>query len=685
MPAMPVFQEELTIEIPRNALRFNSKFESGNLNKVIMISENFYVLYLENEPGNPCLQWYYFEVKNKRTQNVTFQIANLGKFESLYNEGMKPLVKSTKEGSQWKRSGSNITYSQNKENNSYSLTFNYNFTHTDDTVYFAYSHPYTYADLLIDLEKIINNHSDIARVDKITESLCGNSLFMITITEDLPNYFSFSEEKYYCRISAAQRNILRKRKIRAGCKNEFVHKKGIFLSSRVHPGETVSSFMMQGAIDFLLSNTRSAQILRKNFIFKLVPMLNPDGVRYGNTRVSLIGADLNRRWQDPNPIIHPCIYTVKKFLKVFSEMHECLLFCDMHGHSIKKNVFFYGCNEKPVEVEQSRKNLIARVIPFLLSKRNKLVSYKDCRFRMEKNKESTARISIFRQFGIVNSLTLEASFYGPSSMEAYSKPRNDLHMLLDDLRSIGKDLCMVLFVYLSPSNYIRTLQNVSRMLRDPIQISKPAVIVQDSGEEENAVYSFKKDIINADGVWDGVEFEYVSEEDSESYASDMDDNNFSEEFKKEEKIDENKTQLKTITPPRLTRRIIKLPKSEKSEIGLSPEAFFKIPGISVFSFNLRAKSSEILSKLAQSRITREKSKITENESKTSKLFILNNENRFQEKAESSRVKFKNFDNIHKNWLNSKSGMLLKRPKTKRVDTKPAQLVHINRYPASTQK
>lgn len=46
----------------------------------------------------------------------------------------------------------------------------------------------------------------------------------------------------------------------------------------MHPGETNASFMIQGVIDFLLSDSREARILRKNFIFRIVPMLNPDGV-----------------------------------------------------------------------------------------------------------------------------------------------------------------------------------------------------------------------------------------------------------------------------------------------------------------------------------------------------------------------------------------------------------------------
>ena len=90
----PEFLPDFTMEIPKNSLKFNSKFESANLYKAIMISDNLYVLVLEKEPNNACLQWYYFQVTNIKQAVVTFKIINLGKYESLYNEGMKPLIKS---------------------------------------------------------------------------------------------------------------------------------------------------------------------------------------------------------------------------------------------------------------------------------------------------------------------------------------------------------------------------------------------------------------------------------------------------------------------------------------------------------------------------------------------------------------------------------------------------------------
>jgi murein tripeptide amidase MpaA len=51
---------------------------------------------------------------------------------------------------------------------------------------------------------------------------------------------------------------------------------------------------MEGIIDFLLSNRAEALILRDKYVFKIIPMLNPDGVIVGNYRCSLGGHDLNR-------------------------------------------------------------------------------------------------------------------------------------------------------------------------------------------------------------------------------------------------------------------------------------------------------------------------------------------------------------------------------------------------------
>jgi hypothetical protein len=61
-------------------------------------------------------------------------------------------------------------------------------------------------------------------------------------------------------------------------------KKRVVLTGRVHPGEAPASWMMKGFLDFLTGDSKEAALLRSLFVFKIVPMLNPDGVIYGNNR-----------------------------------------------------------------------------------------------------------------------------------------------------------------------------------------------------------------------------------------------------------------------------------------------------------------------------------------------------------------------------------------------------------------
>ncbi|XP_030878049.1 cytosolic carboxypeptidase 6-like, partial [Leptonychotes weddellii] len=95
---------------------------------------------------------------------------------------------------------------------------------------------------------------------------------------------------------------------------EGAEQKVVFITGRVHPGETPSSFVCQGIIDFLISQHPIARVLREHLVFKIAPMLNPDGVYLGNYRCSLMGFDLNRHWLDPSPWAHPTLHGVKQLI-----------------------------------------------------------------------------------------------------------------------------------------------------------------------------------------------------------------------------------------------------------------------------------------------------------------------------------------------------------------------------------
>ncbi|KAI5095106.1 cytosolic carboxypeptidase 1 [Silurus meridionalis] len=121
-------------------------------------------------------------------------------------------------------------------------------------------------------------------------------------------------------------------------------KRVVFLTARVHPGESPASFICQGVIDFLVSQHPVAQVLRDHVVFKIVPMLNPDGVYLGNYRCSLMGFDLNRHWQDPSQWAHPTLHAVKQLIIQMNQDPKVSLefYIDVHAHSTMMNGFMYG-------------------------------------------------------------------------------------------------------------------------------------------------------------------------------------------------------------------------------------------------------------------------------------------------------------------------------------------------------
>lgn len=370
-------------------LVFESRFECGNLSMAIKASNEEYNLVLQNDinsKGNT--QWFYYQVKNTSSgMDVKFNIVNFTKKDSLYNEGMKILVFSEKENEAsqlgWFREGSNISYYENNirrpgsSKHFFSLSFNYKFKYAEDTVYFAYCFPYSYSDLMQDLLRLENDPfvSTIMSRKLLCDSIGGNRCELLTIT------------------APGNPEAIRKRK-------------GVVLTARVHPGETVGSWMMKGSIDFLTSSCKEADILRQAYVFKIIPMLNPDGVIYGNYRCGLAGVDLNRRWKNPNKNLHPTIFASKRLIKSFAKERPLELVCDMHGHSRRKNIFAYGCNI-PDAPEKTR------AYPYIVSKISQFFLYSYCSFKMQKAKESTLRISLFKETSCPFVYTLEASFCGP--------------------------------------------------------------------------------------------------------------------------------------------------------------------------------------------------------------------------------------------------------------------------------
>jgi murein tripeptide amidase MpaA len=81
---------------------------------------------------------------------------------------------------------------------------------------------------------------------------------------------------------------------------KYTDKPVILITSRVHPGEVGASHALNGMLEFLTGNDDVAIRLRNDYMFLVVPMLNPDGVYNGNNRMDSLGQNLNRFYHLPD-------------------------------------------------------------------------------------------------------------------------------------------------------------------------------------------------------------------------------------------------------------------------------------------------------------------------------------------------------------------------------------------------
>lgn len=371
-------------------------------------SENEYNLYLcsDTNAQNRC-QWFYFCASNVRQGRVVkFNIVNMTKYPYFIKDGMKPSYFSEKEHrsiySSWSTNridnltlskstakisgGRTIRLSDDQESEAqetaanYVLSFTHTFKYDYDKVYFAFVTPYPYTRLL----KFLNYVEPLIQDDSIIykrERLCSS---LLEIPVDA------------IAISSARRGPR--------------EKTYIVITARMHSAETAGSYKVQGIVKFLVSSDPVAESLRRNHIFLIVPLVNPDGVLLGNNRCSLAGNDMNRCWGSPDKFQEPVIHKLKsKLAEIYrTGKNQILIYSDLHGHSRLCNSFMFACHKGTGTLCSWTK---ARLLPRILAKRCHMFNYHSCSFKVEPKKANTARIIVWKEFKVVNSFTLESSQY----------------------------------------------------------------------------------------------------------------------------------------------------------------------------------------------------------------------------------------------------------------------------------
>ncbi len=126
--------------------------------------------------------------------------------------------------------------------------------------------------------------------------------------------------------------------------NDGPGKRRVCIIARQHPGETMSEWFVEGALERLLDEDDPvSRALLGEAVFYIVPNMNPDGSALGNFRTNAAGQDINRAWLAPSLEVSPEVVAVRRML----EQTGVDLFLDVHGDESAPCSFAIGCEGNP--------------------------------------------------------------------------------------------------------------------------------------------------------------------------------------------------------------------------------------------------------------------------------------------------------------------------------------------------
>ncbi|XP_060645962.1 cytosolic carboxypeptidase 6 isoform X1 [Drosophila nasuta] len=374
----------------RGHLCFDAAFETGNLGKAELVGEFEYDLFLRPDTCNPRYRfWFNFTVDNvKQDQRVLFNIVNISKSRNLFNCGLTPLVKSSSRP-KWQRLPKRqvFFYRSAMHQGHYVLSFGFNFDKEEDVYMFALASPYSYSRLQSYLNVIDARQGPEKRFTRcvLVKSLQNRNVDLVTIDQVTHNQRSTNRlERSFIRV--------------------------IVILCRTHSSEAPASHVCQGLIEFLVGNHPIAQVLRENFVFKIVPMVNPDGVFLGNNRCNLMGQDMNRNWHVASEYTQPELHAIRNVLKELdnSDTYQIDFVIDLHANSSMHGCFIYGNTYE--DVYRYERHL---VFPRLFASNAQDYVAEHTMFNADERKAgSVRRYCCERLSDTVNAYTLEVSMAG---------------------------------------------------------------------------------------------------------------------------------------------------------------------------------------------------------------------------------------------------------------------------------
>ena len=248
------------------SILFNSNFEGGSLGKVEVMGAADFRCHVEgqyNEYGrNRQASWYYFRMDHVQGREITITLTDfVGEYNNTpgacpMNAGTIPVF--SYDNQTWTHFAAMQWDDQKKEAR---LTF----TPECDAVWIAHIPPYTPERLQRLLGEI--NKSPDAKIEIIGKSVQGRELYQVTVTDE----------------AVPDKN-----------------KKVVWLMVRQHAWEAATSYVLEGALQWIISNDPKAIALRKQVVFVFTPTLDPDGCLHGKIRFNANGFDVNRHFDEVN-------------------------------------------------------------------------------------------------------------------------------------------------------------------------------------------------------------------------------------------------------------------------------------------------------------------------------------------------------------------------------------------------
>ena len=480
-------------------ITFTSEFNSGNMKQCTKIKENqFSILIASDCEGKYILNkisifkiWFYFGVISEKERNIKISIDNLNNFYKIFKNGYKicynildenetPASYQNKykenEETNWKRLDKDYELNLDIESNLLSIKFNFDLP-KKRYVLFSFCFPWSYdknESFLKHIKEKIKNKNIYYHDEILTLSKEKRNIHLLTIT---------SKKNIINNKKESNINGLFPDKNRC---NLILHDKHIiFITARVHPGETPGTLMFNGILKLLIDNdNQMSKILLDNFIFKLIPIINVDGVSNGYFRLNNEGYNLNRCYLGPSPKITPENYAITKLFYFYSSNYKVRYYFDLHADMNVRGVYTFG-NALKVFEEHVENVLFSFIFKINCSH----VDFSHCIFTQKsmgskaKNdvagKEATSRVQFYQKTGLIHTYTVESTYFKGEFNKENTENENAKIYLIKDFEKTGIDLLKSILDYeklflsdnLLRSEY-QTLENARRHIAQIVKFNE---------------------------------------------------------------------------------------------------------------------------------------------------------------------------------------------------------------------